>query len=236
MKRREFLQAGLGAAALATLHTRAYAAAQDTPLRVGLIGTGWYGKTDLFHLIQMAQVDVVGLCDVDAHMVAEAAELVAGRQPSGKKPPTYGDYRKLLSDQKPQIVLIGTPDHWHCLPMVEACRQGVTCTCRSRSAGMWSKARPWWRQQESTIGRSKWDYNAAARLTFWRRATGSFARASWARSLTSTCTATTAARLISRPPPLPRLLGLGNLGRTSSVARLQPWNTSATLACRPRIQ
>ncbi len=125
MKRREFLQAGLvGAAALATLDRHAYASSQDQPLRVGLIGTGWYGKTDLFHLIQAAPVDVVGLCDVDAQLLAEAAELVSQRQPSGKQPPTYGDYRKLLADQKPEIVLIGTPDHWHCLPMVDACRPG----------------------------------------------------------------------------------------------------------------
>ena len=58
-------------------------------------------------------------------MLAEAAELVATRQPSKKKPPTYGDYRKLLAEQKPEIVLIGTPDHWHCLPMVEACKAGA---------------------------------------------------------------------------------------------------------------
>jgi len=92
---------------------------------VGLIGSGWYGKSDLLHLMQVAPVEVVGLCDVDERMVKEAAELVAQRQPSGKVPPTYGDYRKLLADRKPEVVLIGTPDHWHCLPMVEACKAGA---------------------------------------------------------------------------------------------------------------
>src|SRR4029078_1694602 len=47
------------------------------------------------------------------------------RQRSKKEPPTYGDYRKLLAEQKPEIVLIGTPDHWHCLPAVEACKAGA---------------------------------------------------------------------------------------------------------------
>jgi predicted dehydrogenase len=123
--RRDFLQAGVsGAMSLAALHARAFATAEDKPLRVGLIGCGWYGKTDLFHLIQVAPVDVVGLCDVDRQMVVEAAELVSQRQPSKKQPPTYGDYRKLLVDQRPEIVLIATPDHWHCLPMVEACKAG----------------------------------------------------------------------------------------------------------------
>ena len=126
MKRREFLQAGVGgAASLAALHGSAFAIQDKAPLRVALIGCGWYGKTDLLHLIQVAPVDVVGLCDVDAKMVGEAAEIVAGRQRSGERPPTYGDYRKLLSEQQPEIVLIATPDHWHCLPMVEACKAGA---------------------------------------------------------------------------------------------------------------
>ena len=126
MLRRDFLKAGIGgAASFALLQPRVFAAGNDAPLRVGLIGCGWYGKTDLLHLIQVAPVDVVGLCDVDSQMVAEAAELVAQRQPSKKRPPTYGDYRKLLADQRPEIVLIGTPDHWHCLPMVEACKGGA---------------------------------------------------------------------------------------------------------------
>ncbi len=126
INRRAFLKAGVGGAvSLAALHAGAYAAAEDQPLRVGLIGCGWYGKTDLFHLIQVAPVDVVGLCDVDREMVKEAAELVAQRQPSKKQPPVYGDYRQLLADQRPEIVLIGTPDHWHCLPMIDACKAGA---------------------------------------------------------------------------------------------------------------
>ncbi|MHB8864139.1 MAG: Gfo/Idh/MocA family protein [Pirellulaceae bacterium] len=126
INRRDFLKAGVGGAmSLAALHAGAYAAAEDKPLRVGLIGCGWYGKTDLFHLLQIAPVEVVGLCDVDSKMVSEAAELVAQRQASKKQPPTYGDYRQLLSDQHPEIVLIGTPDHWHCLPMIDACKAGA---------------------------------------------------------------------------------------------------------------
>jgi predicted dehydrogenase len=126
MHRREFLKTGIGGAAcLSTLQTAAFATSSDKALRVALIGSGWYGKTDLLHLNQVAEIDVVGLCDVDSKMLAEAAEIVAGRQPSKKRPPTYGDYRKLLKEQQPEIVLVGTPDHWHCLPMVEACKAGA---------------------------------------------------------------------------------------------------------------
>ena len=131
MYRRDFLKTSItGAAAFAAIQTRAFAAEGDKPHRVALIGCGWYGKTDLFHLMQVAPVEVVGLCDVDSHMLKAAAEMVSQRQPSKKEPPTYGDYRKLLAAEKPEIVLVGTPDHWHCLPMIEACKAGADVYCQ----------------------------------------------------------------------------------------------------------
>ena len=45
--------------------------------RVGLIGSGWYGKIDLLRLIQVAPVEVVSLCDVDKKELADAADIVA---------------------------------------------------------------------------------------------------------------------------------------------------------------
>src|SRR3954447_16670323 len=112
MFRREFLKTGIaGAATFTALQSRVLAAAGDKPLRVALIGCGWYGKTDLLHLIQVAPVEVVGLCDVDSKMAAAAGEIVATRQPSKKTPQVFGDYRKLLAEVRPEIVLIGTPDH-----------------------------------------------------------------------------------------------------------------------------
>lgn len=131
MHRREFLRTGIaGAATFAALQSRAYAGAGDEHPRVALIGCGWYGKTDLFHLIQVAPVDVVALSDVDSRMLGTAADLVAERQESKKKPTTYADYRELLAKEKPEIVLVATPDHWHCLPMVEACKAGADVYCQ----------------------------------------------------------------------------------------------------------
>src|SRR5438093_8330395 len=125
MNRRKFLQAGATAAlALSALPNHA-AEFGDMKKRVGLIGCGWYGKCDLFRLIQVAPVEVVSLCDVDKHMLAEAAEMVAARQASKKKPRTYGDYRPMLKEKDLDLVLIETPDHWHALPMIEACRAGI---------------------------------------------------------------------------------------------------------------
>jgi predicted dehydrogenase len=123
MNRRHFLQAGAGVAlSAATGYAEAFA---DAKPRVGLIGCGWYGKIDLLRLIQIAPVEVVSLCDVDRKMLADAADIVAGRQASKKKPRTFADYRKMLAEKDLDLVLIATPDHWHALPMIAAVESGV---------------------------------------------------------------------------------------------------------------
>jgi predicted dehydrogenase len=93
--------------------------------RVALIGTGWYGKSDLFKLIQVASVDVVALCDVDKNQLSEAGQLVSKRQKSGKVPRLYNNYQKLLSENELDIVLIGSPDHWHALQTIDAIKAGA---------------------------------------------------------------------------------------------------------------
>ena len=115
INRRQFLASS--AASLAYL--------DDTPKRVALIGAGWYGKCDLFRLIQVAPVEVVSVCDVDKNMLADAADRIAQRQKSKKRPRTYGDYRKLLAERDIDIALVGTPDHWHALPTIEALKSGA---------------------------------------------------------------------------------------------------------------
>ncbi|UWX53874.1 Gfo/Idh/MocA family oxidoreductase [Maribacter litopenaei] len=97
----------------------------EKPKKVALIGTGWYGTSDLFKLIQVANVEVVSLCDVDSNFLNNVAELVSQRQKNGKKPKLYSDYRDMLKKEKLDIVLIGTPDHWHALMCIEALKSGA---------------------------------------------------------------------------------------------------------------
>jgi predicted dehydrogenase len=124
MRRRDFLKSGAAALAVAGLPAYAEQLA-STRKRVGLIGSGWYGKTDLLRLIQVSPVEVVSLCDVDRRMVSDAADLVATRQASKKRPRTYGDYREMLNARDLDLVLIDTPDHWHALPMIAAVKAGL---------------------------------------------------------------------------------------------------------------
>jgi predicted dehydrogenase len=126
MTRRQLLQAGtIGLAAASAAPLRSAEFDRDKRRRVGLIGCGWYGKADLFRLIQVAPVEVVSLCDVDQHMLSNAADMVASRQQSKKRPRTYSDYRQMLKERDLDIVLVATPDHWHALAMIEAVRSGV---------------------------------------------------------------------------------------------------------------
>jgi predicted dehydrogenase len=93
--------------------------------RVALIGTGWYGKSDLCRLMQVSPIQVVGLCDPDKNQLNDAKKLVQERVKSSKPIATFNDYRELLKEQKPDIVLIGSPDHWHALQAIEAMKAGA---------------------------------------------------------------------------------------------------------------
>lgn len=126
LNRRKFIQGTGSALALSALDRKGIAAHHTSSVkRVGLIGAGWYGKSDLFRLIQVRDVDVVAICDVDSNHLAEAGRLIGERQISGKVPALYGDYRKMLADHKFDLILIGTPDHWHARQAIDAMASGA---------------------------------------------------------------------------------------------------------------
>jgi predicted dehydrogenase len=80
---------------------------------------GWGDLTDL---LLNPDVDCIALCDIDKKILEEkAAELQKLRS---KKPLLFGDYRKMLERKDLDAVIVGTPDHWHCLQMTDACSAG----------------------------------------------------------------------------------------------------------------
>jgi len=125
MNRRKFFQVSAAGLALSAVGSYLAEVEERKAKRVGLIGCGWYGKGALFRLLQVAPVEVVALCDVDKRMLAEAAEMVAARQASKKKPRTYSDYREMLKQEEFDIVQVSTPDHWHALAMIAAVQAGA---------------------------------------------------------------------------------------------------------------
>lgn len=98
-------------------------AGKTRPYRTALIGSGWWGKNILREAIAAGESKVVALCDVDQQMLAEAAAEV--EKLNGDKPKKYGDFRELLAKEKPEIVIVATPDHWHPLITIAAVQQGA---------------------------------------------------------------------------------------------------------------
>jgi hypothetical protein len=128
INRRHFLQTASAAAALAALPALgadALDVVNGKARRVGLIGAGWYGPSDLWRLIQVAPTEVVAICDPDQNMLRSAVEIASQRQKSHNKPRTYGDYRDMLKEHELDIVLVGSPDHWHALHAIAAIESGA---------------------------------------------------------------------------------------------------------------
>ena len=124
--RRSFLAHSAAAGAgLATMSTADLWAAQAAPtdrIGIGVIGCNGMGFADLQSLLKLPEAECVALCDVDAGVLAKRATEVETM--TGTAPARYGDFRRVLENPDVDAVVIGTPDHWHCLQMVTACEAG----------------------------------------------------------------------------------------------------------------
>lgn len=95
--------------------------AASDKINVGVIGVNGMGWSDLTSFMKIPEVNVTSLCDVDDNVLNYRKYELAK---NGIQTKTYADYRKMLESKDVDIVIIGTPDHWHCLQMVEACQAG----------------------------------------------------------------------------------------------------------------
>ncbi len=129
--RRHFLQnsalaaTGAGLVTLPTLEAiasqRKKTSANDK-LHIGLIGANGMGWSDLRSHLLMSDVECVALADVDQNVLDKRSADVQTMQQN--KPQLYKDYRKLLENKDIDAVIIGTPDHWHCMAMIDAVSAG----------------------------------------------------------------------------------------------------------------
>lgn len=119
LSRRRFL-----AAATASLAAPAIITAQPgRKYRTALVGSGWWGMNILREAMAAGQSKVVALCDVDTNALDASAEQV--KDDSGDAPKKYKDFRELLDKEKPEIVIVATPDHWHGLQSIAALKAGA---------------------------------------------------------------------------------------------------------------
>lgn len=98
------------------LETRAESGKSIAPsdkIRVGLIGGNSQGYNDLASLLKNPGVECIALCDVDRNVLNRRTDDII--KLGFPKPKLYVDYRRMLENKDIDAVIIGTPDHWHCL-------------------------------------------------------------------------------------------------------------------------
>lgn len=130
VSRRRFLSStAMGTAALAHLSARGAEprAGAARPLRLGLIGCGWYGMVDVKAAFKVGGVVVNALCDVDTDHLSQSADEVAKLQ--DRRPATFHRYQDLLDREDLDAVILATPPHWHALPFIAAVQRGLDVYC-----------------------------------------------------------------------------------------------------------
>ncbi|UPK72841.1 Gfo/Idh/MocA family protein [Chitinophaga filiformis] len=123
--RRHFIRSAstlmAGAGLVSALPASLRAVAPSDKINVAAIGINGMGWADLTAILKNPYAQCVALCDVDKNVLDKRAGELAQK---GQKVATYSDYRKLLEDKTIDAVIIGTPDHWHCLQMTDAVSAG----------------------------------------------------------------------------------------------------------------
>jgi predicted dehydrogenase len=98
--------------------------APSDQLNIGVIGIKGMGWSNTRAALQVPGINLVAICDVDQNVLADRQKEFAKLNIDAAKVTVYTDYRKLLEQKDIDAVIIGTPDHWHALQMIEACQAG----------------------------------------------------------------------------------------------------------------
>ncbi|MCP4263242.1 MAG: Gfo/Idh/MocA family oxidoreductase [Planctomycetes bacterium] len=122
MNRRTFLKSSI-ASGLAFSAPTILRAQTSRKYRTALIGSGWWGMNIGRTAMQSGRCKMVAMCDVDQNQLDPAAAEI--EKLFGDKPKKYKDYRELLDDQKIDIAIVATPDHWHPLITIAAVKAGA---------------------------------------------------------------------------------------------------------------
>lgn len=125
--RRNFLKSTAIAGSAAAVTTPAFAADDSKKLRLASIGVGGsrgrYNRGGSIARDAAKHADMIAVCDVDDLHAEEFNKAFDG------KLNTYRDYREMLEVEKPDVVTIGTPDHWHVPIAIAALRSGAHVYC-----------------------------------------------------------------------------------------------------------
>lgn len=131
--------------------------AANDQVNVALIGCRGMGWSDLNDFLIHPEINCIALCDIDKGILENRASELEKR--TNKKPELYGDYRKLLDRKDIDAVIIGTPDHWHCLQLVDACSAGKDVYVEKPLANSIAECDVMVAAAKNTIEWCKWDNN-----------------------------------------------------------------------------
>lgn len=138
MDRRKFIRrtsltsAGLGLNVIIPSGAWSAGVSPNDTLNVALIGCRNMGFGILEHHLSNPGVNCVALCDVDETVLNNRASDV--KKNYNQSPQLFKDFRKLLERKDIDAVIVGTPDHWHCLMTVYALQAGKHVYCEKPMA------------------------------------------------------------------------------------------------------
>ena len=93
-------------------------------VNVGVIGINGMGWSNLVSILKLPGVNLVALCDIDKNVLDKRMAELSKMNVDVSKIRLFNDHRGLLDMKEVDAVIIATPDHWHCLQMVDACKAG----------------------------------------------------------------------------------------------------------------
>ena len=127
MDRRSFIQKStIGSAAMVTAFNLPLFA-QNTKLKIGLIGAGWYGMVITTAALKVGGVEIIAVCDVDSEHLKASIDDIEKLQ--GSRPAGFKNYQDLLDVKRLEAVMIGTPPQWHALQFIATCEKGLDIYC-----------------------------------------------------------------------------------------------------------
>ncbi len=162
IKQAGVIAAGVGASTLIPFDAFAGTDKRFSPndtIGIGLIGCRGQGWSNLSNMLKVPGTSCVALCDIDENVLAQRKNDLA--KINSDKPAMYGDYRKMLADKNVDVVIVATPDHWHCLQMADACAAGKDVFCEKPVANSIFEAQ----LMEKAARR----YNRVVQVAQWQR-------------------------------------------------------------------
>jgi len=135
--------------------------APSDQLNIGSVGVNGMGWADTMSALKIPGVNLVAICDIDKNVIDRRLKELSKKNVDTSKIKTYGDYRQLLDNKDVDVVIVGTPDHWHALIMMDAVAAGKDVYCEKPVGNSIGECREMVKAQQR--------YNKAVQVGQWQR-------------------------------------------------------------------